>query len=168
MTLFTQPKIQQVASSFPPKMEELNRVQGEIARIVSGDEQLKNVNINDIVVPDDYVSSWSLSAEATEKGDESEMKNLPTMPAYFKISKLTGVSKANKKIHLEIEPENVPTCVCGDNCATNVKGKNMHSFEYNGYHKTASSWTHVNHNVALSVEISLNFQVVHLYLHSTV
>ena len=46
---------------------------------------------------------------------------IPTTPHYFKISKLQGVDHERKVIDLMIEKENVPTSVCGDNCATNKK-----------------------------------------------
>ena len=36
--------------------------------------------------------------------------------------KLKGISKNTKEIHLEKDPNMIPTSVCGDGCGVNMKG----------------------------------------------
>ena len=39
----------------------------------------------------------------------------------MKIASLKGIDHETKTIHINIKKENVPTVICGDNCATNSK-----------------------------------------------
>ena len=55
--------------------------------------------------------------------DSTDPIIFPVPPSYFKISKLKGIE--GSKIILEIEPKFVPTCICGDGCAVNIKGSRL-------------------------------------------
>ena len=55
---------------------------------------------------------------------------IPSVPCYFKVAKLLGISRTTKEIRLEITPKNIPTCICGDGCAVNVKGCRIISDKY--------------------------------------
>ena len=50
---------------------------------------------------------------------------IPKPPNYFKMATLKGVDHESKIIHLEIRSENVPTSICGDSCATNLKANRL-------------------------------------------
>ena len=42
---------------------------------------------------------------------------IPNSPHYFKIATIEGIDHSTRTIHLTIAPPNVPTTICGDNCA---------------------------------------------------
>ena len=50
---------------------------------------------------------------------------IPIPPHYFRISTLKGIDHSEHIIYLEISPSNVPTAICGDRCATNVKSNRL-------------------------------------------
>lgn len=72
-------------------------------------------------------SIQALQAEMANNNQSTITENtiIPTPPHYFKISILKGVDHGEKIIHLEISPENVPTSICGDSCATNLKANRL-------------------------------------------
>ena len=55
--------------------------------------------------------------------DSTDPIIFPVPPSYFKISKLKGIERS--KTILEIEPNFVPTCICGGGCAVNIKGSRL-------------------------------------------
>ena len=55
---------------------------------------------------------------------------IPSVPCYFRVAKLLRISRTTKAIRLEIAPENIPTCICDDGCAVNVKGCRIISEKY--------------------------------------
>lgn len=95
-------------------LEQVGHLNSEIKAFIE-DEGLGDVDVSNIIVPDDYVTNDRLITAG-----EAE---LPEMPPYFKIAKVKCISKEKKTITLEVDPSSVPSCVCGDGCAVNLKGK---------------------------------------------
>lgn len=95
-------------------LEEVGRLHTEIKAFIE-EEGLGDVDVSSITVPDDYVTNDRLITAG-----EAE---LPEMPPYFKMAKVKCISKEKKTIALEVEPSSVPSCVCGDGCKVNLKGK---------------------------------------------
>ena len=50
---------------------------------------------------------------------------IPIPPHYFRMAELKGIDHDEKIIHLEIRSENVPSSICGDSCATNLKANRL-------------------------------------------
>ena len=78
----------------------------------------------------DHTHLKSIDLEAIElaKNNEGTIQQpmslvIPQCPAYFKIAELKGIS--DNVITLDIPPNNIPTCVCGDACAVNLKGNRL-------------------------------------------
>ena len=54
---------------------------------------------------------------------EEDQTILPQKPPMFKLAELKSID--NDTILLEVKPENVPTAICGDGCATNMKASRL-------------------------------------------
>ena len=58
------------------------------------------------------------------------------------MATVEGINHVEKVIHLNIEPENAPTSICGDNCATNLKACRLASECYGIRSPVTSCSTH--------------------------
>ena len=93
--------------------KEVNSLGKEVVALVEK-YNLKDVNLDAVVIPEQQLV------------DEFVNDDIPSeLPRYFKISKLKGISKGTKEIHLEIDPNMIPTSVCGDGCGVNMKGSRL-------------------------------------------
>ena len=76
------------------------------------------------------LTSISLPEDGNNNSEPSDSQIPPSMPPYFKIAKVRGVNEQQKLIQLDINPKCLPTSVCGDGCAVNVKGSRLLEEKY--------------------------------------
>ena len=65
----------------------------------------------------------SSAANTNNNTQEGDQTILPLKPPMFKLAELKSIN--NDTILLEVKPENVPTTICGDGCATNMKASTL-------------------------------------------
>ena len=74
----------------------------------------------DLVNTHPHMKTMNLSSATKTNNDTKEdQKILPSKPPMFKLAEIKSIK--NDKILLEVKPKNVPTTICGDRCATNMK-----------------------------------------------
>ena len=93
--------------------KEVESLGKEVAALVEK-YNLKDINLDALVIPEQQLADEFVDDDI-----------LPQLPCYFKISKLKGISKDTKEIHLEKDPNMIPTSVCGDGCGVNMKGSRL-------------------------------------------
>ena len=94
-------------------METLMFVKAKMDDMSKANPHLKDLNLQNI---------------ATEERSVENDHLFPEVPLFFKIARLKGIE--NGTILLEIKAEFIPTAVCGDGCAVNLKGSRLLESKY--------------------------------------
>ena len=89
--------------------KEVDSLGKEVAALVEK-YNLRDFNLDAVIIPKQQLADEFVDDDI-----------LPELLFYFKISKLKGISKDTKEIHLEIDTNMIPTSVCGDGCGVNMK-----------------------------------------------
>ena len=84
--------------------------------------------MDDISKENPHLKDLNLQNIAAEELSVQDDHLFPKAPLFFKIESLKGIE--NGTILLEIKAEFIPTAVCGDGCAVNLKGSRLLESKY--------------------------------------
>lgn len=116
------------------EMDKLGDIRSMMVNLVNEHPHLEGIDICNIMLPEDGTFA-----------DISEPLPEPLLPKphpLFKIAKLVGIDDGC--IYLEIDASNLPTTICGDGCAVNLKGSRLLKTEYGLVYPSSKCASHLS------------------------